>query len=175
MTGGSRTRDNLDHNQAPNRSGSATMKPGQGRHRTSPDASEFLPRDVTARLTDDGRLAVVLSPVAAAVVAEALSAHWYQRVRAARPLPPLLLEVSDALRLGSTLAAMRVPVAEPNVAGADPAAAQSVTTATAAALLGVTDRAVRKRIRTGRLRATRVGRAWMVATDQLEDHRWPDS
>lgn len=89
------------------------------------------------------------------------------RVRAGRLPLPIASELVQALRFAIRLAELHfVPHAEHEM---DSAAGNSagLTTTDAAAVLRITERGVRQRIRRGKLRAHRAGKTWLIAPNDL--------
>lgn len=103
-------------------------------------------------------------------------AAWLKKQAALTSAPRVSVRDSDPLAY-EVLAALHIAALSPRSGcGPEFAAQQHLTeelsvwmsTSTAAALLGVTDRAIRKRIATGKLPATRHGSRWLINRNHLQ-------
>jgi excisionase family DNA binding protein len=103
-------------------------------------------------------------------------AAWLKKQAALTSAPRISVRDSDPLAY-EVLAALHIAALSPRSDGGTNFAARQhlteeltvwMSTGTAAALLGVTDRAIRKRIATGKLPATRHGSRWLINRNHLQ-------
>lgn len=80
--------------------------------------------------------------------------------------------VPQVLEDANVILARMADGAATGTTGVAPVTLELVTTGTAAERLGCSTRAVRKAIAEHRLTATRLGRAWMIRTEDLDNYRF---
>lgn len=103
-------------------------------------------------------------------------AAWLKKRAALTSAPRISVRDSDPLAY-EVLAALHIAALSPRSGSGPKFAAQQhlkeelavwISTSTAAALFGVTDRAIRKRIAAGKLPATRHGSRWLINRNHLQ-------
>ena len=120
----------------------------------------------------DGAAALIVSGDVLDELAALLDRAHVAHMRAGRAPIPALVDVVRAARHASAINALtsgRVPLAEQAIAPETTAEPRWVTTREAAEALGITCRAVRRRITRGRLPARRQGRDYLIDSLDLKE------